>query len=121
MRGVLFHVWGDACAGLLDRAIASVKRFGYDYKVVVDDSSHRGFRKRIGLFGMSPFDTTLYLDADAQVIENIDFGFEMAEKYGHGEWVDPGEWAFLGDVEARDNLFKDVNYKWFGQVEFPPR
>jgi hypothetical protein len=43
----------------------------------------------------------------------------MAEKYGRGEWVDPGEWAFLGDVEARDNLFKDVNYKWFGKLEFP--
>jgi 1,4-alpha-glucan branching enzyme len=46
---------------------------------------------------------------------------EMAEKYGRGEWVDPGEWAFLGDIEARDNLFKEINYKWFGRVEFPPR
>jgi 1,4-alpha-glucan branching enzyme len=46
---------------------------------------------------------------------------EMAEKYGRGEWMDPGEWAFLGDVEARDNLFRDVEYKWFGKLEFPPR
>jgi 1,4-alpha-glucan branching enzyme len=45
---------------------------------------------------------------------------EMAEKYGRGEWVDEGEWTFLGDLEARDSLFKDVNYKWFGKVEFPP-
>jgi 1,4-alpha-glucan branching enzyme len=46
---------------------------------------------------------------------------EMAEKYGRGEWVDPGEWAFLGDTEARDSLFKNVEYKWFGKLEFPPR
>jgi 1,4-alpha-glucan branching enzyme len=46
---------------------------------------------------------------------------EMAEKYGREESVDPGEWAFLGDVEARDNLFKDVDYRWFGKLEFPPR
>ncbi|KPL01689.1 MAG: hypothetical protein AMJ73_10190 [candidate division Zixibacteria bacterium SM1_73] len=46
---------------------------------------------------------------------------EMAERYGRGEWVDPGEWAFLGDTEAKDSLFKDVNYKWFGKLEFPPR
>jgi 1,4-alpha-glucan branching enzyme len=46
---------------------------------------------------------------------------EMAEKYGRGEWVDEGEWTFLGDLEARDSIFKDVNYKWFGRVEFPPR
>jgi 1,4-alpha-glucan branching enzyme len=46
---------------------------------------------------------------------------EMAEKYGRGEWVDPGEWAFLGDTEGRDSLFKNVEYKWFGKLEFPPR
>jgi len=46
---------------------------------------------------------------------------EMAEKYGRGESVDEGEWTFLGDLEARDSLFKDVNYKWFGKLEFPPR
>jgi 1,4-alpha-glucan branching enzyme len=46
---------------------------------------------------------------------------EMAEKYGRGEWVDPGEWAFLGDIEAKDSLFKDVNYQWFGKLEFPAR
>ncbi|MGB2769632.1 MAG: 1,4-alpha-glucan branching protein domain-containing protein [Candidatus Zixiibacteriota bacterium] len=46
---------------------------------------------------------------------------EMAEKYGREEPVDLGEWAFLGDVEARDNLFKDVDYRWFGKLEFPPR
>jgi 1,4-alpha-glucan branching enzyme len=46
---------------------------------------------------------------------------EMAEKYGRGEWVDEGEWTFLGDLEARDSLFEDVNFKWFGELEFPPK
>jgi 1,4-alpha-glucan branching enzyme len=46
---------------------------------------------------------------------------EMAEKYGRGEWVDEGEWTFVGDLEARDNLFENVNFKWFGKLEFPPK
>jgi len=45
---------------------------------------------------------------------------EMAERYGRGEEVDPGEWAFLEDVEAKDKLFENVNYQWFGKLEFPP-
>jgi 1,4-alpha-glucan branching enzyme len=46
---------------------------------------------------------------------------QMAEKYGRGKPVDDGEWAFLGDVEARDKVFKDVDYRWFEQLEFPPK
>jgi 1,4-alpha-glucan branching enzyme len=46
---------------------------------------------------------------------------EMAEKYGRGEWVDEGEWTFLGDLEARDSLFENVNFSWFGKLEFPPK
>jgi 1,4-alpha-glucan branching enzyme len=45
---------------------------------------------------------------------------EMAEKYGTGQWVDQGEWTFLGDCETRDNLFKELKLEWFGKVEYPP-
>jgi hypothetical protein len=43
----------------------------------------------------------------------------MAEKYGKGDHVDQGEWTFLGDCEARDNLFKDIKLEWFAEVEYP--
>jgi len=44
---------------------------------------------------------------------------EMARRYGSGEWVDPGEWTFLGDCEKRDKIFEDIDLRWFKEVEFP--
>ena len=46
---------------------------------------------------------------------------DMAERYGRGQWVDPGEWTFLGDCEAKDKLFKDIKLEWFAKVEYPAR
>jgi 1,4-alpha-glucan branching enzyme len=43
----------------------------------------------------------------------------MARRYGSGEWVDPGEWTFLGDCEKRDAVFPDLDLRWFEKVEFP--
>ena len=44
----------------------------------------------------------------------------MAENFGDGKWVDPGEWTFLGDAEKADSLFPDVEPAWFGKLEYPP-
>jgi 1,4-alpha-glucan branching enzyme len=46
---------------------------------------------------------------------------DMAERYGKKEWVNPGEWTFLGDCEAKDKLFEDITLKWFAKVEYPAR
>ena len=46
---------------------------------------------------------------------------DMAERYGRGQWVDPSEWTFLGDCEAKDKLFKDIKLEWFAKVEYPAR
>lgn len=37
----------------------------------------------------------------------------MAERYGRGEWVDPGEWNFLGECQQRDSLFPFLKLAWF--------
>jgi 1,4-alpha-glucan branching enzyme len=41
----------------------------------------------------------------------------MAEQYGRGQWVDPGEWNFLGECQKRDKLFPNLRLEWFA----PPR
>jgi 1,4-alpha-glucan branching enzyme len=46
---------------------------------------------------------------------------DMAERYGKKEWVDSGEWTFLGDCEAKDKLFEDIKLEWFAKVEYPAR
>jgi len=46
---------------------------------------------------------------------------DMAERYGEGRWVDPGEWNFLGACEERDRLFPDIKVEWYREVEYPPK
>lgn len=44
--------------------------------------------------------------------------YDMANKYGSGEYMDPGEWYFLGEVEKRDKVFPDINVKWWRKLEY---
>jgi 1,4-alpha-glucan branching enzyme len=44
----------------------------------------------------------------------------MAEKYGRGEHVDPGEWNFLGECHQRDKLFPFLKLEWFLSPETSP-
>jgi hypothetical protein len=44
----------------------------------------------------------------------------MAEHYGRGEWVDPGEWTFLGECQKRDNVFPFLRLDWFSTPLTPP-
>jgi 1,4-alpha-glucan branching enzyme len=46
---------------------------------------------------------------------------EMARRYGRHEWVEEGEWGFLGECEQRDALFPDIDPSWWLDLDFPPR
>ncbi len=37
----------------------------------------------------------------------------MAERYGRQQWVDPGEWTFLGECQRRNKLFPFMRLEWF--------
>jgi len=45
----------------------------------------------------------------------------MARQYGRGEAVDQEDWTFLGDCEARDALFPDVDPIWWKELEVPAK
>jgi len=55
-------------------------------------------------------------DAESRLVEHHQ-AFQrlaaMAERYGRGEWVDPGEWNFLGECRQRDKLFPFLKLEWF--------
>lgn len=44
----------------------------------------------------------------------------MAERYGRGEHVHPGEWNFLGECHRRDKLFAFLKLEWFLSPETTP-
>ena len=35
--------------------------------------------------------------------------YDMATKYGNTEFIDPGEWAYLGMVKESDEIFEDID------------
>jgi hypothetical protein len=85
-RGVLFMSWEPEAAGeraLLERALASLRQVHPELPHHV--AALPGGTPRLdkpGLLARSPFETSLYLDSDAVVLGRLDFGFEMAERYG---------------------------------------
>ena len=43
----------------------------------------------------------------------------MVQRYGEGGKVDEGEWHFLEECKERDQIFEDIEVRWFAEVEFP--
>ena len=41
--------------------------------------------------------------------ENFNRLYLMAMRYGNGEFIEEGEWHFLGKVEENDDIFKDID------------
>jgi hypothetical protein len=49
--------------------------------------------EKAGMFAVSPFEETLYLDADTVVMDRLDFGFEMAQRHGLACVISDCPWA----------------------------
>jgi 1,4-alpha-glucan branching enzyme len=47
--------------------------------------------------------------------ENYSRLYKMAEKYANGEYVEEGEWHFLGSLEANDGIFPDIDLEPFAK------
>lgn len=95
-RGVIYMVWGDneRVHAALPRAVASLKKHHPEFRPVVlrmpDDSD---LRCKSRMFELSPFDQTLYLDADTLVLGRLDYGFEKAAKHGLAITINVSPWA----------------------------
>src|SRR5580658_2767588 len=84
-RGVTYIVWGDSCAGPLRRSIASLERHhpGMPHFVAeIKPIQEPMLRHKASMDLLSPFESTLFLDADTVVMGKLDFGFEQAERFG---------------------------------------
>ena len=88
--GVLYMVWGNSHDHLLERSMASLKEFHPSLPVHVhrvdatgeDVTSAVMLLHKTRMAKISPFKTTLFLDADTVVMGALDYGFEKAEQFG---------------------------------------
>jgi hypothetical protein len=92
-RGVLYIVWGDKPKGVLDRSIVSVGRLHPELPVEVKTLDDGSLLDKAKMLSISPFDETLFLDADAVVLERLDYGFSAAREHGVACSICENPWA----------------------------
>jgi hypothetical protein len=85
-RGVLYIAWGKALP-YVERSLASLRRHHPELPVHLErlpdeTDSRRGLAFKASMAARSPFESTLFLDADTIVLDRLDFGFDKAERFG---------------------------------------
>lgn len=123
-RGVLYIVWKGSIdfAPALDRSIASLKRWHPGLEIHVQQMAlGSNLLCKAGMHELSPFDETLFLDADTVVLGNLDFGFEKARQHGMAVTICNNPWARRyaglrnhGDLIEYDTgvIFFRKNFRW---------
>ncbi len=92
-RGVLYLCWGEKNTAL-QRSIRSLLQhhpeLPYHVERLPDDST---LLDKVAMFELSPFEETLFLDADTLVLGRLDFGFSMARAHGIACCICEMPWA----------------------------
>ena len=99
--GALYMVWGHSHDQLLDRSIAALKKYHPDlpihvHRVPLGDNNcatAEMFLPKAAMATISPFERTLYLDADTIVMGPLDYAFEKAEQFGLAGCICECPWA----------------------------
>lgn len=84
-RGVLYLVWGDDARvkTVLKRSRDSLANIHPELPVHVEQlPPGSGLLDKARMFDLSPFEETLFLDADTVVLDTLEFGFEKARQTG---------------------------------------
>ncbi len=83
-RGVLYVTFpGDKPTGeMLDRSVASVKKIHPELPHTVVALESGTLLDKSRMFDLSPYDETLFLDADTVVLDRLDYGFDKAARHG---------------------------------------
>ena len=93
-RGVLYIVWGRVDRSLLDRSMASLASHHPDLPVhVAELPPDSTLLDKARMADVSPFEETLFLDADTVVLGDMAFGFEKARQFGLAVSICECPWA----------------------------
>jgi hypothetical protein len=87
-RGVIYMMWGNSLKVemALHRSMTSVEEIHPELPIEVirveAADAIEGYLQKARMFEHSPFEETLFLDADTVVLGRLDFGFQKAQKFG---------------------------------------
>jgi hypothetical protein len=93
-RGILYMKWGTKSETSFQRSLQSLRRFHPELQVhVAQLPDTASLLNKAQMLDLSPFDETLFLDADTIVMDRLDFGFEKAAKFGLACCICECPWA----------------------------
>jgi hypothetical protein len=97
-RGALYIVWGHTVTPILDRAINSLRLWHPELPIHVERLEAgmdpiRALLLKSRMASLSPFEETVFLDADTVVLDRLDYGFERAQRYGIACAINECPWA----------------------------
>jgi len=121
-RGVLYIVWGEKIEPLLQRSIASVRRFYPSMPVEVvrgTEDPVRGLQQKSRMISHTPFETTLFLDADTVVLGNLDYAFDRAEEFGLACCICECPWTRRYGAIEGDNIEYNTGVLFFSEQARP--
>jgi hypothetical protein len=82
-RGVLYIVWGEQVEPLLQRSLGSLRALHPELPVHVERlAGDGGLLDKARMLEITPYEQTLFLDADTVVLGRLDWAFEQAERVG---------------------------------------
>ena len=81
--GVLYLVWGEYDGSALERSRQSLARVHPDMPVEVTELPVGStLLEKAQMMEFSPFEETLFLDADTVVLDDLSYGFEQMRRFG---------------------------------------
>jgi hypothetical protein len=91
-RGLLYITWGDQ-RGLI-RSCQSAQQWHPEIpRHIVKLGDDATLLDKAKMYDLSPFDTTLFLDADTVVMGKLDYAFDKAEQHGLAAAICECPWA----------------------------
>lgn len=96
-RGILYMRWqgefADSIDQVLHRSIESIKFWHPELPYhVAEMPADSNLLVKSQMFKLSPFDETLFLDADTTVMGKLDFGFLKAQQHGIACCINANPW-----------------------------
>jgi hypothetical protein len=94
-RGIIYLTWKGEfdVSNVMVRALASVKHWHPELPVeVIEMPAGSNLLCKSEMYDRSPFEETLFLDADTTVMGRLDYGFQQAAKHGIACCVNANPW-----------------------------
>ncbi len=94
-RGILYLIWKGECdpTNVLQRSLASIKHWHPELPYhIAEMPAGSNLLCKSQMYDLSPYDETLFLDADTTVMGKIDYGFLKAQQHGIACCISANPW-----------------------------